>query len=152
MVLNLNSFHSSTLPLSSPTLSSQLFLPWAINHSSPVTPEMGQLQRLFKCGALSGNRRVQIGVQPLAHGMTTLSLSLMWKIKWDISNSPVNVVSSLLLKTTAKAKEIGNSVEIVLQQPKEKKNTLGRKSVQQYRRLLRDQAVSGQKIKGHLLP
>lgn len=64
----------------------------------------------------------------------------------------MNVVSSLLLKTTAKAKEIGNSVEIVLQQPKEKKNTLGRKSVQQYRRLLRDQAVSGQKIKGHLLP
>lgn len=59
--------------------------------------------------------------------------------------------SFLLLETTGRPKEIGNPVEIVLQQP-EGENTLGRKSRQQYRRLLRDQALQELKRKDYLLP
>ena len=42
----------------------------------------------------------------------------------------------------------GNPIEIVLQAPEEE-NTLGRKSRQQCRRLLRDQAVNRLKTEAH---
>lgn len=67
-------------------------------------------------GSLRKQICIQIRVQQLTDGMTTLSLSSILKIKEDISNSPVNVcVYYYYLTQPEKSNEVvGNPVEIVL--------------------------------------